>query len=101
MSKELNQGPQGPLADFLTELELGEIFGINKGALSRLRLEQGLPYCKVNDRSRLYPESLVREWLNGRVRVVVKSSDSASKPDDSASDTLIDGEEIDPIESIE
>ncbi len=92
MSKEPNQGQQGPLADFLTEGELIELFGINKGALSRLRLEQSLPYCKVNDRSRLYREEDLRQWLIGRVRVVVKSSDSASKPDDSASDTLENGD---------
>lgn len=76
MKEENNNAPLG---DFLTEGEILELFGIPKNALANLRNNEGLPYCKVNIRSRLYHEPSVREWLLARKKQAQRTTQNDSK----------------------
>ena len=66
------------LGDFVTEPELQGVFGISKSALAALRHNEGLPWCKVNQRSRLYYEPAVRKWLLDRQKVPIRITQDES-----------------------
>jgi len=61
-------GENPKIQNLITEDELKELFGISKPTLSRLRLEEGLPYLRISMTRRLYLESDVIDWLIGRRR---------------------------------
>ena len=62
-----NENPT--IENLITEKDLAELFGISKNALDQLRYD-GLPYLKVNTRSRLYLESDIMAWLLSRKMVL-------------------------------
>jgi 8-oxo-dGTP pyrophosphatase MutT (NUDIX family) len=51
------------LDGFVTERELIEEFGIQKGPLDNLRRRSQFPYVAVSQRVRLYYKPDVRDWL--------------------------------------
>jgi len=59
MNKENQQAKS--VDDILTEQEVLDLFGIERGALDRLRQKEKLPFCKVTHRKRIY---LVKDLLN-------------------------------------
>lgn len=54
------------LENIITEDELIELFGLRKQAIASLRYNEGLPYIKVNTRSRLYYVPDLMEWMLSR-----------------------------------
>lgn len=54
------------LPEFITEEEVCKKFRINSRQLKYLRLELGLPYFQLTERTRLYIEKDLAEYLKAR-----------------------------------
>lgn len=65
-----DQGQEVLLPEVFTEKEVLNLFGVNRGTLDRLRLEEKLPFCKISRMKRLYLVSDVLQYLKSR-RVIL------------------------------
>ena len=54
------------LQNVITEPEIEKLLGITKDQLAELRTRGGLPFIKINQRSRLYLESDLMEFFRSR-----------------------------------
>ena len=68
-------------SNLITEADICSLLGVNKLALGRLRNEEGLPYLKVNQNSRVFLESDIINWLLSR-RTVKGRSQMAKRCDE-------------------
>jgi hypothetical protein len=59
-------GSNETLQNIITELEIEKLLGVTKDQLDRLRRNNGLPFVKINNRSRLYFESDLMEFFRSR-----------------------------------
>lgn len=60
------------LDDVMTEKEVLDFFGVPKASLDRLRREKGLPYCRVNNVSRLYLVRDIFDYITSQRIVATK-----------------------------
>lgn len=51
------------LEDVLLEEQVLEFLGITRSALDSIRLNEKLPFIKVNDRNRMYLKADLTQWL--------------------------------------
>lgn len=63
--KTLNENSE-TLQSVITEPEIEKLLGVTKDQLARLRTNNGLPFVKINNRSRLYFESDLMEFFRSR-----------------------------------
>ncbi len=68
-----HEDPKETLQNVLTEDELKKLLGLTKGQLAELRLNEQMPFLKINRTSRLYLESDLMDWLRGRKVVYDKN----------------------------
>ncbi len=61
------QQDQPSLKELLGEKQLGEILGVSKASLLKLRKEKGLPFIKIGIKT-LYYEPDVMTWLIKQVQ---------------------------------
>ena len=59
-------GSNETLQNIITELEIEKLLGVTNDQLARLRTNCGLPFVKINNRSRLYFESDLMEFFHSR-----------------------------------
>ena len=59
-----------PLNEFLTEQEVLDLLGLKKTQLTDLRLNRGLPFCKISTTIRLYLVCDIVDYVRSkRIRV--------------------------------
>jgi len=63
---------QNPLNEILTEKELCDLLGVNKGAVENLRRKHGLPYCRITKTQRLYLTKDIVDFAKSK-RMVIDS----------------------------
>lgn len=67
MSEQKTQNEmQETLQNIVTEPEIEKLLGVTKDQLAQLRRNNGLPFVKINNRSRLYFESDLMEFFRSR-----------------------------------
>ncbi len=60
--------------DILTEKELIDLLGIKKAGLDRLRHDEGLPFCKISHRDRIYLVPDVLQFISSKRMILNKGS---------------------------
>jgi hypothetical protein len=58
----------------MTEQEVIDLTGLNKGALANLRNNKKLPFCSMTNRCRIYLTTDIINYIESRRRVINKDA---------------------------
>ena len=62
------------LNEIMTEPEVIDLTGLNKGALANLRDNKKLPFCPITSRVRIYMVTDIVDYISGRRRIINKDA---------------------------
>ena len=62
------------LNEIMTEQEVLDLTGLNKGALANLRNNKKLPFCPITSRVRIYMVTDIVDYISVRRRIVNKDA---------------------------